>query len=249
MGKPGLPPLLDQLLQQVKGKRARIVVDHIRRHGAITTRELKEQYGYDHPPRAIKDVTDQGVPIERRTVVDASGRRIAEYRFGDPTLVRAGRVGGRRAFSKAFKQQLSDEGGERCGLCHAPFPGRALQIDHRVPYEVTGNPPTAPLNTSEFMLLCGSCNRAKSWSCEQCDNWRQRKDPATCRTCYWAHPACYEHVGMVQLRRLDLTWTAAEVPDFEALRAEAANSGTALPLYVKALLRSQISRQGPGGVV
>ncbi len=240
MRKPRLPALLDRLLKQVQGKRARIVVEHIRKHGAITTRELQEKYGYDHPPRAIKDVTDQGVPIARRTVADTNGRRIAEYRFGDPAQILAGRVGGRRAFPKAFKQQLLERHSERCGLCDASFPGRALQIDHRVPYEVAGDSQATTLDANEFMLLCGSCNRAKSWSCEHCDNWRLPKKSGTCHTCYWASPESYQHVALVQLRRLDLSWSDQEIPDFEALRIRAARSGAALPLYVKALLRAHV---------
>lgn len=43
---------------------------------------------------------------------------------------------------------------------------RDLQIDHRVPYEVAGE--SNELKTEDFMLLCGSANRAKSWSCEHC---------------------------------------------------------------------------------
>ena len=52
-------------LAAVTGKRARIVINHILKHGSITTDDLKEQYGYDHPPRAIKDVSDQGIPLVR----------------------------------------------------------------------------------------------------------------------------------------------------------------------------------------
>lgn len=237
---------LRKLLKQVKGKRARIVVEHLLEHGSITTRDLQEKYGYDHPPRAIKDVTDQGVPLAKKTVVDKNGRRIAEYRFGDPADIRLGRVGGRRAFPKTFKLQLLATYGERCGLCNAPFPGRSLQIDHRVPYEVLGDVQAAALDVKDHMLLCGSCNRAKSWSCEHCDNWLRNKNPETCKTCYWANPLSYQHVSMQELRRMDLTWTGSEVPDFEALRNKAARSGTALQLYVKALLRSQVRESQHG---
>ena len=43
---------------------------------------------------------------------------------------------------------------------------RVLQIDHRVPYEVGGDDKSETLNPDDFMLLSGSANRAKSWSCE-----------------------------------------------------------------------------------
>ena len=35
----------------VLAKRAKTVIDHILKHGHITTEELKNLYGYDHPPR------------------------------------------------------------------------------------------------------------------------------------------------------------------------------------------------------
>lgn len=80
----------------------------------------------------------------------------------------------------------------------------ALQVDHRVPYEIAGEP--RQVNPDEFMLLCGSANRAKSWSCEHCDNWRQLKRRDVCASCYWAFPEDYQHVAMNPRRRLDLLW-------------------------------------------
>ncbi len=38
-------------LRAVTAKRPRIVIEHILEHGQITTEELKELYGYGHPPR------------------------------------------------------------------------------------------------------------------------------------------------------------------------------------------------------
>lgn len=49
-------------LKSVKAKRAKTVIDHILKHGAISTEELKDVYGYDHPPRAVRDVREQGIP-------------------------------------------------------------------------------------------------------------------------------------------------------------------------------------------
>ena len=37
---------------------------YILKHGHITTEELEETYGYDHPPRAARDVREQGIPLE-----------------------------------------------------------------------------------------------------------------------------------------------------------------------------------------
>jgi len=56
----------------------------------------------------------------------------------------------------------------------------------------------------EFMLLSSSANRAKSWSCEHCENWQSLKKKEICLSCYWAHPEDYAHVAMRQVRRVDL---------------------------------------------
>ena len=152
-------------LAAVTGKRARIVVEHILKHGSITTDDLKEKYGYDHPPRAIKDVSDQGIPLVKIIVKKKDGKRMAEYRFGDLDNITAGRVGGRANFPKAFKEALVAEYGSRCCLCNAPFEPRALQIDHRIPYLVAGDGVSPTLDVKDYMLVCGSCNRAKSKCC------------------------------------------------------------------------------------
>ena len=49
-----------------------------------------------------------------------------------------------------------------------------LQIDHRVPDEIAGDTDVEP-NPDDFMLLSTSANRAKSWSCEHCENWNNEK--------------------------------------------------------------------------
>lgn len=54
-----------------------------------------------------------------------------------------------------------------------------------------------------YMLLCASANRAKSWSCEHCENWKLR-DANICKSCYWAYPESYTHVAMQEIRRLDI---------------------------------------------
>lgn len=90
----------------VKGKRSRAVIDHILKHGHITTEDLKETYGYDHPPRAARDVREQGIPLETFKVAGLHGRQIAAYRFADPSTIRGAQHAGRRVFSKDLKEQL-----------------------------------------------------------------------------------------------------------------------------------------------
>lgn len=232
-------------LRTVKGKRSRVVVDHILKHGSITTDDLKVKYGYNHPPRAIRDVRDQGIPLKKTTVRGKDGKPMAEYCFGDLETITPGNRGGRAGFPKAFKKNLIAEYGSRCGLCDTLFEPRYLQIDHRIPYAVAGGVVSASLDVKDFMLVCGSCNRAKSWSCEHCPNSTAAKNPQSCTTCYWASPLEYVHVAMKAIRRLDLTWTGNEVSDFDAAKAKAGPLEGAMPKFVKDALRRAV--QGDGG--
>jgi hypothetical protein len=111
---------------------------------------------------------------------------------------------------------------------------RDLQIDHRVPYEVAGE--SDELKIEDFMLLCGSANRAKSWSCEHCENWKTTKHKNICLSCYWAFPEKYSHVAMRQIRRIDPIWQGEEVRQSEKLKSDATKSGLEIPQFVKDVL-------------
>ena len=50
-------------ISKIKNKRARIVIDHILKNGFITTEDLEKEYGYNHPPRAARDVRETGIPL------------------------------------------------------------------------------------------------------------------------------------------------------------------------------------------
>jgi 5-methylcytosine-specific restriction endonuclease McrA len=236
MTQPEYPPEFLALLAAVKGKRSRVVVEHILKNGFITTEELENTYGYNHPPRAIRDVREQGIPLETFSVKNKEGRTIAAYRFADIDKSILGRIGGRIAVTKAFKNQLLETAGSKCSICLSPFENRYLQVDHRVPYEVAGD--ITDRLPEDYMLLCGACNRAKSWSCEHCSNWLETKNPEICKTCYWARPERYEHIAMRLIRRLDVTWTEDEVADYEQLKAMALDENERLPDYVKKILKS-----------
>ena len=92
------------------------------------------------------------------------------------------------------------------------------------------------------MLVCASANRAKSWSCENCANWKE-KDVTACQSCYWAYPESYEHIAMRDIRRLDLLWSGGEVADYEVLIEEAAKEQEEAPEYVKNVLRSHFKQK------
>ena len=240
MSNPDFPPEFLELLRSVKGKRSRIVVNHILEHGFITTEDLTLKYGYKHPPRAVRDVRDQGVPLETFSVKNAEGQSIAAYRFANIAQFRRGRVGGRKLFPKAFKQRLIEATEGRCSICLTSYENRYLQIDHRVPYEVVGDSDSREI--ADYMLLCGSCNRAKSWSCEHCVNWLENKNPMVCQTCYWANPVSYEHIATHAIRRLELVWAGDEVELYVQIKALAETAHQSLVEYIKAVLKARLNQ-------
>jgi hypothetical protein len=230
------------VLQAVTAKRPKTVIEHIIKHGYITTEELKEHYGYNHPPRAARDVREHGISLETFTVKDSTGRSIGAYRFANWEDFRVDKLKGRLAFSKQFKKDLVGQYGEQCLVCSASFEERYLQIDHRIPYEVAGDDSSPNRNLDHYMLVCSSCNRAKSWSCEHCSNWSKKHDPAICQKCYWASPLDYKHIAMRDIRRLAMVWQAKEVNQFDEVKKMADEAEEDMPSFVKELLRKIISK-------
>ena len=214
----------------VTNKRAKIVVDHIVKNGAITTDELKE-IGYKHPPRAARDVRELGINLKTTMVKDSSGKRIGAYSF-DTETANVGKLG-RKALPKKVRDKLIADGRSKCNLDGATH---HLQVDHRIPYEVAGE--TLADKEESFQVLCGSCNRQKSWECEHCRNWTHDKDVEVCRTCYWASSEYYTHVAMRQERRVDLVWTGDEVQDFETLSARAKRNDRTVAAEAKLALKN-----------
>ena len=236
MPKPEIHPLIRELCSKVTAKRARAVIDHILEHGSVSTDDLQDM-GYTHPPRAARDVREQGIPLETTNVRSAkSGRMIGAYHFADPSKIKGGRIGGRRAFSKAFKDELIDRYGSADTITGERMDARYLQIDHRVPYEVAGDGAANDLDAEDYMLLDASNQRAKSWSCEHCENWQSLHDPAICGGCYWAFPETYGHVAMQEERRVDVVWQAEEVRTYEAAKIAAAADGLTPAQFIKALV-------------
>jgi hypothetical protein len=227
---------IKRLLKNISNKRARIVIEHILSHGFITTEELENKYGYNHPPRAARDVREFGVPLETFRVKDSDGRTIAAYRFGDTSQVQSGRLQGRQTFPKNFKDTLYENQNGKCAICSGNFESRYLQVDHRVPYQVAGDT-FKELNIQDFMLVCGSCNRAKSWSCEHCDNWINEKNPKVCLSCYWANPENYIHVALREIRRTDIIWENEEIQIYEKLKQQAQENKIQLPDFVKNVIK------------
>jgi hypothetical protein len=247
MNGPAISAEFRKRLESITAKRAKTVIDHILEHGFITTEELKDSYGYNHPPRAIGDVRDNGIPIERFRATGKDGRAIAAYRFGDPSTAKADNFQGRSTISKAFKEKLIAKDGSKCAITGQSLEHRYLQVDHRIPYRVSGESSESDRKLEDYMLLSGSANRAKSWSCEQCENFLQLLRPDICERCYWASPEAYEHIAMQDIRRLDIVWSGAEVADYEKLKEESAQAEAELQEYVKDLLHQALTPDGTSG--
>jgi HNH endonuclease len=218
-------------IQHVTNKRARFVLDRIVEQGYVSTEEIRAA-GYTHEPRAARDVRELGFPLMTGKTVHSNGRTIAVYSIpGDGKMNTRKR--GRQLLSKKQWVQLLAQGKAECSICRVTTD---LQADHKVPYEVGGEPEDDNLN--HFQILCGSCNRKKSWSCESCPNWLVDKKASTCLTCYWANPDGYIHIATQQVRRVDIEWSGDELKQYDRFAREAKQAKIDVPAFVKAKLSS-----------
>lgn len=229
--------------KSITAKRPKIVIEHILQCGYITTEELKEQYGYNHPPRAVRDVREYGIPVETFRITGKNGRKIAAYRFGNTSKKQFSRLSGRTSLSKKIKEYLIHQYGSKCFIYLETMNENELQIDHRIPYGIGGDTENPELHPEDFMLLSGSANRAKSWSCEHCENWKILKDKSFCLSCYWAFPENYLHIAMRQVRRTDLIWQGQEVEKYEKLKVTAQELGQDIPKFIKELIEKFIEQK------
>ena len=204
------------LLESVSDKRPRTVIQHILKNGYITTQELADDYGYNHPPRAARDVRELGIPLVTYRVPGPDGRKIAAYKFGDPSEIKnmLSKASGRTVLSKALKQALIEKYGPKCFIYSETMDENILQVDHRVPYEIGGEQDEEELDC--FMLLSPSANRAKSWTCEHCTNW-ETQDTEFCLSCFWAHPEKYNHVAGRLEKVVLIIFSENEIDDYNKL--------------------------------
>ena len=229
--KPVAEKLPNEMLERiaaVTNKRARVVLDTIVSNGIITTDELKE-IGYNHPPRAARDVRELGFTLKTTIVKNAAtGKRMAAYTLL-PT-VEAGKHG-RVQLPKKERNAIIGAAGGKCQICGATHD---LQVDHRVPYEVAGESLKGEKNT--YMVLDGTCNRRKSWACEHCPNLAKLKQITTCQTCYWANPEEHSHVAMEPIRRADIVFQGEEAKAFDQFRKVSKRNGKAVDVALKELI-------------
>lgn len=226
-----LSETLLERIAEIEGKRSKIVIDHIQENGWISTKELQDDYGYDHAPRAARDVREQGVPLNTFYPSEYDDR-VGAYRLNPNTEALKDYSSGRSNIPDSFKEDLVDEYGEECNICQQDFEGQFLQVDHRVPYRVAGEAP-GERRVEDYMLVCQSCNRKKSWQCEHCENGNDIQSRDICQDCYWASPEGYDHVAMRTERRVEVVWSGDDVESYEELEELADENGVSVPQLIR----------------
>lgn len=213
-----VPTEILELIDTMKGKRSLIVVNHIKENGYVTNEQLLNLYNYTHGPRAVKDARDRGIPIKTvRLKLDSNPKKVACYVFDDISKISNNKLSGRKPLDKKMKDELALKNGKKCLICNENYELRYLQTDHRIPYDVIGENSSYSYEIDKYMLLCGSCNRAKSWSCENCKNFLDTKDESICKTCYWCSPLDYQHIAMTYEKRVPLVFSNDEIQLYEKI--------------------------------
>lgn len=220
-------------LKSVKGKRPQTVIRLLLEKGTVTTEDLAEA-GYEHAPRAVRDVRELGIPIITDRTTGASGKSVASYRFGDPKDMQnvLSKTNGRTVVLDKLRDKLVKAHGSICSIYLETLPERELQVDHRIPYEIGGE---GDLNDIDaFMLLSPSANRKKSWECEHCENWT-KKDVKMCETCFWAYPEHYQHIAGKEERIAITRFSGDDAEKYDKLVLSEGKGGAAE--YIKDAVR------------
>lgn len=225
-------------------KRAREALEIMINKGAVTTVDLQEQYHLNHPPRALADLKDAGISFSKCLVKTSDGKRIAQYELQD--IISKCDEAPRRSIPKKVKNDLIKDTGSICTACGGVFKSTMLQVDHRIPFRIKGDP--REWNSETMMLLCQSCNRAKSWTCEHCNNWIERNSEI-CQSCYWCIPdGDYTHVAGKEQRRLIITWQGDEVNEYDKLYKQASDLDVHTQDLIKSVIKNGIDNPSIGDV-
>lgn len=234
-----------KVLDSVTNKRARFVIDTILEKGYCSTEDLKKE-GYEHAPRAARDVREIGIPLETFPIKDSSGKNIAAYKFGDWEEAKKTnhllKSSGRTQLTEKLKNALLERYGARCNLYGEEYPPRLLQPDHRIPYEIGGDPENM-MDLERFMLLSPSANREKSWACEHCENWK-KKEVSMCRECYYAYPEHYSHIAGRIEKKVNIIFSDKDMKLYEELLRQAKVNGISREEEIKRMMSYFYQLQG-----
>lgn len=217
--------------------RAAFIINQIIEYGSIDSEKIRNT-GYVHGARAVGDVRDNGIPIVTNKIKSSDNRTIAKYTFGPAADIKKHKFGGRIQFPSSLKAKLIARDGLFCAISEQPLPKNELQIDHRVPYYISGDI-TRERNPADFMLLSKSLQRSKSWDCEQCENLKVHFKIEICRSCYWAYPDNYTHIAMRTQRSINVTWEKDEVEEFGMLAEESSRIGSSPQELIKTIVKKR----------
>lgn len=232
--------VLDRASELGLSLRARKVLEMLVHTGDEVTTSDMQAVGLSDPASAVRDLNDKGIRMTKRMIrvrTENGVRSFASYWV--LTAEEAGasdQLDGRVNIPVTFRRALYEAWGYRCAMCMTVFPSRQLQPDHRVPFRVAGDVQVHDI--ADFMPLCGSHNRQKSFDCERCPNYVVG-DVDTCRSCYWASPESYTHVATVEQRQLDLTFRGDETDVFDALMEQADAAGLTVQDVVRQVLSGE----------
>lgn len=229
----------NNLLCSITNKRAKFVVETIMKKGSCSTEDLKKG-GYEHAPRAARDVRELGVPLITEKGKDSEGKQMAVYVFGDWEKAKQDalkKTNGRTQITNKLKSALIAKYGSRCNLFGEEYDERLLQPDHRIPYEIGGDPEDM-MDLDNFQLLSPSANRDKSWTCEHCFNWNE-KEIEKCKECYYAFPESYTHIAGKLEKRLDVVFKKTDLEIYEMIVKYAEKNGISYQDSFK-----QLAKQG-----
>ena len=203
--------------------RARAAADLLIEKGTITKFDFEEK-GINPAvgPRAVMDLKDHGIPIEKpgRVNVPQAKRAVAQYKLGKVANLRPKEKYGRLVPPTNLKRRLIEVSGSYCVYCGQRFPEKSLQIDHKLPVKYFGELPSEEIaNLDNYQLVCGHCNRIKAEAInrECTKTCFKTHDMNIIKSCYWYDPTNYTHVCGKRERRLSLMFVGEETKLYDKL--------------------------------
>jgi hypothetical protein len=213
--------------------------------GWTSGKEIK--ISYDHSPRVLADLKDYGIPILAESRATRDDSKSHHYRLGRKENILRQPLKGRSALRKAIKRELLTKFGNRDSFTQIEFPESSLQIDHRIPFRVSGDNPEN-LVVDRFMLLSASSQRAKAMACKRCRNMSEGV-LGHCRSCYWASPEGYDHVELTKAKITIIVWNEEDEDLLSSLTLSSARNNKNTSDEIKAALRAAITHAEPAGDV
>ncbi|WP_239352870.1 hypothetical protein, partial [Snodgrassella communis] len=75
--------------------------------------------------------------------------------------------------------------------------------------------------------------RTKSWSCENCKNFKEIKNMNICKECFWAYPENYNHIAMHPQRRLDIVFNNDDIDIYDKMDTLSKENNKSVQILIK----------------